>query len=151
MTRKKTGFRCKENGEENWLGATRAGERDGVESVAISLVELKPKLHRTGICSCELQAAVNEPRKEMRKRSRRIRRRKKDQMGQLLDNAFGSKLFSLSVPSRRCRINFRHKVNANISETPNCANGKTRCWNRMQMFCSFSSEKRRCSTMNVVW
>jgi len=62
MTRKKTGFRCKENGEENWLGATRAGERDGVESVAISSVELKPKLHRTRASHLQLRAASGSKR-----------------------------------------------------------------------------------------
>lgn len=42
----------------------------------------------------------------------------KNQMGRPLGNAFGSKLPSRSVFSRRRGVNFRREVNANISETP---------------------------------
>lgn len=99
-----------------WNGATRAGERDEVESVAVSLVELKLQLHRTRALHLQLQAAVNEPRKEMRESVQgELDMGKKtkwdDPSATPLDQSYPLCLYLLEV-------NFRHEVNANISETP---------------------------------
>lgn len=124
MTRKKTGFRCKENREENWLGVEQRepANETGVESVAVSLAELKPQPHRARASHLQLRAASGSKRAtkgDERERSRRIGRGKKnDQMGRPLGNAFGIKAtVSVCSRSRGHGVNFRHEVSASISGT----------------------------------
>lgn len=102
-------------------GATRTGERGEVESVAVSLAELKPQLHRTRALHLQLRTASGSKRatkgdERAFKESRAWK--KKSKWDEPSATPLDQSCSSLPAPSRRRGVNFRYEVNANISETP---------------------------------